>query len=337
MLCVCSALSGEEVAVLEADEVEGKTVKMLKMQLAERIGASRFRQRWYSHDQRELPDDELVFESDVQLLIMNFVTPDDGQDQKLISAAAGNRLEEVEALLSLRIDPDCIDERGFTALHKAAKRGHSLCVSLLLEAMAAVDKEDYSDTRATALYLAIEGDHKAVVELLLKAGAVKDKDRLTGAGFSALHRAARHGYLEILQLLLQARCNQNLLDSNWRTALHIAVESGHSEVVKLLLKAGADKDSVVPTTCMTSLHLLAEKGNSDILRLLLEAGADKDAADRNGGTALDLAAQAGRLEAVRLLLAAGAKHPLKAMSLARQTGHQDVVQLLEEAAAVINL
>ena len=64
------------MAVLEADEVEGKTVKMLKMQLAETIGASRFRQRWYSHDQRELLDDEFVSDSEVQVVIMNFVAPD---------------------------------------------------------------------------------------------------------------------------------------------------------------------------------------------------------------------------------------------------------------------
>ena len=294
MLRVCAALSGEQVAVLEADEIEGKTVKMLKMHLAGQIGASRFRQRWYGYDQHELLDDECVLGSEVQLLIMNFVSPE-GQDQKLILAAHENRPEEVEALLWLPIDPEGTDQEGFTALHKAARAGHSACVSLLLEANAAINKEDSG--RETALYLATEEGHKVVVDLLLKAGDVKDKDRVAGAGFSALHLAARDGRVEILQLLLQVRCNQDLLDSNWRTALHLAVQSGHSEVVKLLLEAGADKDSVDPTNCMsTSLHIAAEKGNLEVIRLLLEAGVDRDAADCHGGTALDLAIQQGPVE-----------------------------------------
>ena len=285
------------MAVLEADEVEGKTVKMLKMQLAERIGASRFRQRWYSQDQRELLDDELVSESDVQLVMLSFVTPNEGQDQKLILASAENRLEEVESLLSLPIDPEGTDEDGVTALHHAAFAGHSPCVSLLLEAHAAVDKEDANGSRLTALYWALEEKHMGVVRLLLQAGADKDKDRITS------HR---------------------------RAALHIAVASGHSEVVKLLLKAGADTDNN-PLGGQTALHLAAENGNLEIMRLLLEAGADKDKKDLHGRTALDVAAQEGRLEPVRLLLAAGAKHFLKAMSIARWKGHKDVVQLLQDA------
>ena len=338
MLRVCSALSGETVAVVEADEIEGKTVKMLKMHLAETTGAPRFRQRLYNQDQRELLDDEFVSESEVQLLTLSLATPDEGQDQKLISASAWNSLEEVESLLLLPIDPDGTDEQGVTALHKAARNGHSPCVSLLLEAMAAVDKEDNSDLRATALYWATEAceeeKHLEVVQLLLQAGAVKDKDRVTGSGLSALHLAANQGHLEILQLLLRAKCDTDLKDSNRRTALHWAIQSGHSEVVKLLLQAGADKDSVDPTICMsTSLHLASEKGDLEVMRLLLEAGADKDPIDRNGRSALDLAAQEGHVEAVRLLQAAGAKHSLKAMSIARWKGHKDIVQLLQEAAA----
>ena len=43
-------------------------MKALKMHVAETIGASRFGQRWYGEAQRELLDDELVSDSEVQFL-----------------------------------------------------------------------------------------------------------------------------------------------------------------------------------------------------------------------------------------------------------------------------
>ena len=331
MLRVCSALSGEEVAVLEADEVEGKTVKMLKMHLAETIGASRFRQRWYSYDQREVLDDELVSDLEVQLVLLSFVTPEFGQDWELVSASATNHFEEVEALLLLPIDPDGTDEEGSTALHYAAWAGHSPCVSLLLEANADVDKEDFSG--ATALYWATEQGYVEVVQLLLEAGA--DKDRLTHASYSALHVAAWHGRLEILQLLLQAKCDKDLLDDDGLSALGGAAMAGHTEAVQMLLETGFDQSSGVKPLLMA-----AANGHSDVVKLLLEAGTDKDAAElAKGHTALHGAAFGNQRDIVWLLLEARAdkdkvtiegRTPLH---IASQYGCEDVVQLLLQARA----
>ena len=69
---VCSAFSGETLAVLDADQFLGKSVKAVKQSLAAQVGFSRFRQRFLSDDDsRRIPDEE-IFESTpvkIQLLI----------------------------------------------------------------------------------------------------------------------------------------------------------------------------------------------------------------------------------------------------------------------------
>ena len=59
------------------------------------------------------------------------------------------------------------------ALLKAAKNGHSGCVSLLLEAEASVNRQDWLGE--TALSLAAGEGHDGCVKMLLKAGADVNK------------------------------------------------------------------------------------------------------------------------------------------------------------------
>ena len=70
MLRICS-LAGEAVATFNADELEGKSVKQLKIAVAKQIAITRFRQRWLKDD-TELKDEAVVPCCDVQLVVRSF-------------------------------------------------------------------------------------------------------------------------------------------------------------------------------------------------------------------------------------------------------------------------
>ena len=262
MLCLRSAVSGEELLALDADDVEGKSVKCLKMQVAKQIGATRFQQRWFDKGQSEL-DDEAVPPWNVQLVILDHWHHEEGQAEQMIAACAENRWGELEVLLQKPFAPDAIDESGQAAIHAAASAGSEQCLVLLLEAGAAKDKVTYASM--TALALAARNGHSKVVQLLLEAGA--NKDRAT----------RRRG----------------------RTALHFAAANGHPEVVRLLLESGADKEKGAEGG-YTALHLGAERGQLEIVRLLLECGADKEMLTQHGETAVDCAVRFGQWQVLQL-------------------------------------
>ena len=57
-------LSGATLAALAPDEFEGKTAKAVKQALAVHTGVTRFRQRLFSEDGSEIPDDEVFCSSE---------------------------------------------------------------------------------------------------------------------------------------------------------------------------------------------------------------------------------------------------------------------------------
>ncbi|CAK9112606.1 unnamed protein product [Durusdinium trenchii] len=156
---------GEALATFNADEVESKSVKSLKTELAKRIGVPRFRQRWFNEAGHELTDASVI-SADVQLIVLGFWATEGEHSCKLVSACSKNHWREVEEQLQLPVTPDAANKHGRTALHVAAVAGHEQCVSLLLEAAASCDKTDRFGQ--TALHLAAEKGHREVVQLLLQ-------------------------------------------------------------------------------------------------------------------------------------------------------------------------
>ena len=293
MVHICS-LAGETLATFSADEVEGKSVKLLKVAFAKQTGVTRFQQRWLSQDHVELRDDAVLPCCDVQLVVLSFTQAEKHEIMHLISACSENHRDEVVDLLRKPLNPDALPERrGFLpALHLAAQKGHSQIVELLLEA-------------GTDVNIAERDDH-----------SYNPNDEDYGYdylcnGMTALHWAASEGHSTVVELLLEASADKHAADDSGSTALHFAATRGHSEVVKLLLEAGAHKDVVVDDYQVTALQLAAIGGHSNVVKLLLEAGAHKDAANSCGSTALHMAAGAvagagfGHPEVVKLLLEAG--------------------------------
>jgi|GEM_PF-1309162 len=179
------------------------------------------------------------------------------------------------------------ENRGYNALHLAAREGYKETVELLLSKGANVnEKVDNSEKieipRGTPLHFAAQGGHKEIVELLLSKGA--NVDERAGIpnerewGFTALHLGI--GNLEIVELLLENGANVNAQNfhGDGATSLHQASRLGNVEVVKLLLAKGARVDAKAAFK-NTPLHwaVYSDKFDVAVVEQLLSKGADVNA------------------------------------------------------------
>ncbi|KAJ0412682.1 hypothetical protein ATCC90586_002312 [Pythium insidiosum] len=161
------------------------------------------------------------------------------------------------------------DAGGYTALHRAAKRGDASVIASLL-----------------AMYDGRPFELAAVKSL--------KQEQI------ALHIAAKFGNVEAVQLLstTEFRSMVNQRDRNGNTPLHFAATSASptaASTVALLLLRGAD-----PT--MKSNHgvfpiiahvLTAQRDEPEIVQLLLKYGSDPNTVDASGNTALHIAVSQG--------------------------------------------
>ena len=110
-------------------------------------------------------------------------------------------------------------------------------------------------------------------------------------------------------------------------------------MVRLLLEKGAELEAKT-NYGWTALHAAAQQGRTAVVRLLLEKGAELEAKNNYDWTALHEAAWLGHTAAVRLLLEKGAAKDdrcRKALYWAKENEHTEVVTLLREASAEIEL
>eukprot|EP00438_Fugacium_kawagutii_P031022 Skav233083 [mRNA] locus=scaffold4078:152921:154192:+ [translate_table: standard] len=324
---VCFLASGETLAVLDADEFEGKSAKTLKQTLASQIRVSRFRQRLFLEgDAREISDDEIFVSvpSKVQLVVLDFLPPDAAEDESMIKACDANDQQALNELLQCPRDPNV--ESAVPPLSIAASRGHVNIAELLLEAGAAPDQ--VNGNGVTPLFIAAGRGFVKIARLLLEAGAIPDQARAHGAPafFGAAHRENAE-IVDMFRRLIEAGATvaqaTAILNGDGRdgdlaglprldgsTPLLAAVEAGNVDIAQLLLEAGASPDQA-RRDGSTPLLVAAQTGNVDIARLLLEAGASPDKARKDGSTPLLVAAGAGaagasHLDVARLLIEAGA-------------------------------
>jgi ankyrin repeat protein len=156
--------------------------------------------------------------------------------EKLIYyAGGGGQTEDVEKLVKGGVDVDWQDDKGDTALMKAAVEGFWDVVDVLLSHKA--DPNIQNNSGETALILATsysDENYPKIIELLSSHGA--DLNLKNSEGQTALMIAARDGKLECAKLLVKNGANLRERDgmgANW-SALDYAKSIGHSELVELL-------------------------------------------------------------------------------------------------------
>uniref|UniRef100_A0A8V0XNQ1 Ankyrin repeat domain 29 n=1 Tax=Gallus gallus TaxID=9031 RepID=A0A8V0XNQ1_CHICK len=281
-------------------------------------------------------------------------------------AARKGNLALLQLLLnSGRVDVDCKDSLGTTALMVASYYGHVDCVRELV--LQGADINLQRESGATALFFAAQQGHNDVVKFLFEFGAsteFKNKELLwllscfvpavpinvTGNlethrsyratdqdGGTALLAACQYGHTKVVETLLKHGANVHDQLYDGASAIFLAAQGGYLDVIRLLLSSGAKvnqprQDGTAP------LWIASQMGHSEVVRVMLLRGAERDAARDDGTTALLKAAIKGYNNVIEELLKFSPtlgllKNGTSALHAAVLSGNVRTVALLLEAGA----
>ncbi|KAM7099038.1 E3 ubiquitin-protein ligase MIB2 isoform 2-T2 [Molossus nigricans] len=148
-------------------------------------------------------------------------------------------LEVVQVLCELGCDVNLPDAQANTPLHCAisAGTGASGIVEVLTE-VPGIDVTAANSQGFTLLhYASLKGHTLAVRRILAWARQLVDAKKEDG--FTAVHLAALNNHQEVAQILIQeGRCDVNVQNRKLQTPLHLAVQQAHMGLVPLLVDAG---------------------------------------------------------------------------------------------------
>jgi len=199
----------------------------------------------------------------------------------------------VEALLSLRADPNLGGERHERPLNMATRRGATLA-KMLLAARADPSLQD-EDPEKDPSYQSTSFEERQWHR-------------------SALHYAVMHRSLELTSLFLEARADINQLDAQYKQPLHLAIEEKAPDVVDLLLASKADVNAGNIEMGLESYPLVsaAYQGDVELVQKLVAARSDINRQAKQGMTPLHVAARGRRAAVIQVLLGAKADVNVKA-------------------------
>jgi len=127
-----------------------------------------------------------------------------------------------------------------TGLHKAAAKGFSEIVQMLLDAGDPIDRQN--EQGLTAFHVAISHAQHKIAEQLLNMHASVDAriGRAEDLRWTSLHWASSNGCNECVDMLLKFKCTVNLKDNNRHTPFDLAVGKNHTAVMSRLKEVGGD-------------------------------------------------------------------------------------------------
>lgn len=249
-------------------------------------------------------------------------------------AARGGHTEICHLLLDKKgIMVDTVGQAKCTPLWLAASNGHVEVARLLVQNRSNVEAEQ-TTTGKRPLCVAARNGHVAMVDFLLQIGA--DPESRDYLGRTPLLWAVRTGQEEVTKMLVQ-HADLETWDFSGYTPLSMAAEHGHGSIVSLLLDRGSDIDA--SGTDETPLSAAASNGRRAIVKLLLDRGAHIESQSGNGIAPLSCAAESGYKETAKLLLTRGAKIEAKdstgrtPLIFAASQGHPTLIQLLAHNGA----
>ena len=251
-------------------------------------------------------------------------------DVSLYTAAYIGDLQRVEKFIDDGAGVNTEDHKGQTALHYAAKAGNKEVVELLIKAGADLNCRDKDGQ--TPASLAMANDHISVVELLVSKGADV-----------SLHLSAYLGDLAKVKSFIESGIDINAKGQFGVTPLYLSlINRLHKDVAELLLDKGANPNTTAKNDA-TLLHQWAWGGDpanaKSVIEFLIRKGADVNALQgESRWTPLHSACHQGRGSVAKVLIDNGADVNAKtggqtALSLAKEKGHQEVIELLRKHGA----
>lgn len=172
------------------------------------------------------------------------------------SAAFSGDIEKLSDIL--RHEPMWVNEvdgNGWSALHQAARGGHEVVASILLQAGADRYMETAYGQSSVEIAYEMQGPEHPVTKLLLENDSAVLSD---GRPFSPnnLREASRSGNTELVEVMLQAKPEWiDSMDHNGWTSLHEATRAGLVDVIEVLREYGCDLN--VETRSGLTAHSLA--------------------------------------------------------------------------------
>ena len=278
----------------------------------------------------------------VEMLLSNGVDVDAQESyhsSPLMSASRNGHVQIVKSLLArgAHVQEGRTDE--YTALAAASGHGHMEVVKLLVAHGADVNLRGYYC--GAPLRAASSRGEVQMVKFLIANGA--DVNAVEAYGLTPLHAASGAGHEHIVMLLLDNGAYVNM-DRERGGPLQHASKGGHENIVKLLLERGAEIDANCKSMD-SALQLACYEGHERTIKLLLDNGADINKAGYFHGAALQAAATGTHSypHVVKLLLDNGANVNgtggiyRGALQAASTSGNRDIVELLLEKGADINM
>lgn len=157
-----------------------------------------------------------------------------GAKQSMVQAAGKGNMDRVKHHLKKRGRAVLFEKEpgGWTALHKAARKGKVEMVDYLIDNMADLESTDAS--LSTPLHCACWKGHVDVVAKLLEKGA--NPHAVTESGWNPVHSAAFRGHPTVIKVLLsETDVNAAQRDLQGFTAIEL---TDFDEVASLLEEAG---------------------------------------------------------------------------------------------------
>ncbi|XP_072569426.1 ankyrin repeat domain-containing protein 29 isoform X2 [Paramormyrops kingsleyae] len=220
-------------------------------------------------------------------------------------AARKGNLALLQLLLnSGRVDADCKDSYGTTALMVASYSGHYDCVKELIMQGADINLQREKNSQASRyLGSSWRTDRHIYVRKLRDS---ESSHMMLKSGATALFLASQQGHNDIVKLLFEFGASTEFKTKDGGTALSAACQHGRSSVVETLLRNGAGMHDQLNDGA-TPLFLAAQEGHLTVIRQLLSSGAKVNHPREDGTTPLWMAAQMGHSEVVKVLLLRGAE------------------------------
>lgn len=215
----------------------------------------------------------------------------DPKQLELLIAVKNNDIIAVNALLKENVNPNFVDEEGYSPLHRAVLNNNLDVVNVLLSYKdidteiklpyeASVD--DWYLGGATPLLVASYTGNADIVNALIEAGSdIRAKDDIDGA--TTIHIASANGNNEVINILLNKDNTLiNESDSMKDTPLHWASIKNQTDTISLLLANGADT-KLTNSDGNTVLHYAAMYGDVNTVNVLLEADSSLASVENNEG------------------------------------------------------
>ncbi|XP_074473237.1 ankycorbin isoform X2 [Sebastes fasciatus] len=221
-------------------------------------------------------------------------------DERLLAAVEHGEVEKLASLLAKKgASAIKLDSEGKSALHVAAARGQTDCLSVILAHGA-----DLSITDAAGfnpLHLAAKSNHIECCKKLIQSKC--PIDAVDSSGKAALHHAAASGNIQIVQLLCELKSPINLKDADGLTPLLLSAKHGHAEVCSALLDCGAEINTS-DNSGRTAVMLASESDAVSVVEVLVQRGADLSAVDSQGHDVVHYTKLLGNSEVKSALTAA---------------------------------